>query len=146
MVQRRGSNSLLLLSVATLVLVGLATLYSAGQTDVPSAAAEIWRRQIVWLGLGIVIDLFGSYLALSTLGIGIAALVNVLDPNMVVVGGGVTEHIREWLMPVVRAVVPRRTVGRLYRIAPEIVVAHLGDRAGMIGAADMARIRSHPTD
>jgi glucokinase len=76
------------------------------------------------------------------LGIGVAALVNVLDPDMVVIGGGVTEHVREWLMPVVRTVVPRRTVGRLYRTAPEIVVAELGDRAGMIGAADMARRRA----
>lgn len=75
-------------------------------------------------------------------GIGIATLVNVLDPDMVVVGGGVTEHIAQWLMPAVRAVVPRRTVGRLYREHPAIVEATLGDRAGLIGAADMARRRA----
>lgn len=33
-------------------MIGLATLYSAGQTDAPSAAAEIWRSQVVWLLLG----------------------------------------------------------------------------------------------
>jgi rod shape determining protein RodA len=37
-----------------LVLFGLATLYSAGQTDVPTRAAGVWYRQFVWFGLGIV--------------------------------------------------------------------------------------------
>lgn len=32
---------------------GLATLYSAGQTDVPTVAATIWHKQILWLVLGI---------------------------------------------------------------------------------------------
>ena len=31
---------------------GLATLYSAGQTDVPTVAATIWHKQILWLALG----------------------------------------------------------------------------------------------
>lgn len=33
--------------------MGLLTLYSAGITDVPTSAAEIWRRQLVWLALGL---------------------------------------------------------------------------------------------
>ena len=37
-----------------LVLFGLATLYSAGQTDVPTRAAGVWYRQFFWFGLGIV--------------------------------------------------------------------------------------------
>lgn len=40
--------------VAALVIFGLATLYSAGQTDVPSLVQTIWQRQLVWLGLGLV--------------------------------------------------------------------------------------------
>lgn len=36
-------------------MYGLATLYSAGQTDVPTFVATIWQRQVVWLGLGLVI-------------------------------------------------------------------------------------------
>jgi len=32
---------------------GLATLYSAGQTDVPTVAATIWHKQILWLVLGL---------------------------------------------------------------------------------------------
>jgi rod shape determining protein RodA len=37
-----------------LILFGLATLYSAGQTDVPTRAAGVWQRQLVWVGVGIV--------------------------------------------------------------------------------------------
>src|SRR5919107_4625414 len=37
-----------------LVLFGLATLYSAGQTDVPTRAAGVWHRQFMWVGVGIV--------------------------------------------------------------------------------------------
>lgn len=44
---------LVLVSLA-LMLFGLATLYSAGQTDVPTRAAGMWHRQIVWFGVGIV--------------------------------------------------------------------------------------------
>ena len=44
-----------LISVALgLVLFGLATLYSAGQTDVPTRAAGVWHRQFMWVGIGIV--------------------------------------------------------------------------------------------
>ncbi len=38
----------------SLMLFGLATLYSAGQTDVPTRAAGVWHRQFVWFGVGIV--------------------------------------------------------------------------------------------
>ena len=37
-----------------LMLFGLATLYSAGQTDVPTRAAGVWNRQLVWFGVGMV--------------------------------------------------------------------------------------------
>ncbi len=35
-----------------LMLFGLLTLYSAGQTDVPTHAAGVWSRQLVWFGVG----------------------------------------------------------------------------------------------
>jgi rod shape determining protein RodA len=40
--------------VVTLAAYGLATLYSAGQTDVPTFATTIWQRQLIWLGVGLV--------------------------------------------------------------------------------------------
>src|SRR4051794_26189930 len=42
----------LVLTAGGLALIGLAVLYSAGQTDVPTAAADIWKRQAVWLVFG----------------------------------------------------------------------------------------------
>src|SRR2546428_13522927 len=41
--------------VLALATYGLATLYSAGQTDVPTFVATIWRRQVIWLGLGFAV-------------------------------------------------------------------------------------------
>jgi rod shape determining protein RodA len=46
-------RNLVMVSLA-LMIFGLATLYSAGQTDVPTRAAGVWHRQIVWFGVGIV--------------------------------------------------------------------------------------------
>ena len=37
-----------------LALFGLAALYSAGQTDVPTIATAIWHKQVIWLGVGIL--------------------------------------------------------------------------------------------
>ena len=44
----------LVLASLGLMMFGLATLYSAGQTDVPTRAAGVWHRQFVWLGVGII--------------------------------------------------------------------------------------------
>jgi rod shape determining protein RodA len=46
-------RNLVMVSLA-LALFGLATLYSAGQTDVPTRAAGVWHRQFVWFGVGIL--------------------------------------------------------------------------------------------
>lgn len=39
--------------VLALAAFGLATLYSAGQTDAVSIVTTIWQRQLVWLALGV---------------------------------------------------------------------------------------------
>lgn len=71
------------------------------------------------------------------LGEGIAGLVNVLDPELVVVGGGVAEEGDLLLAPARRAF--RDTVEAVRR-RPEvpIVPAELGTDAGAIGAAALA--------
>jgi rod shape determining protein RodA len=40
--------------VLTLAGYGLAALYSAGQTDVPTFVTTIWHKQVIWLGVGLV--------------------------------------------------------------------------------------------
>jgi rod shape determining protein RodA len=51
----RQLDKALVVSVGLLAMYGLATLYSAGQTDVQTFVATIWHRQLVWLGLGLII-------------------------------------------------------------------------------------------
>ena len=72
------------------------------------------------------------------LGEGIASLTAVLDPAVVVIGGGVSEA-GDLLLDPVRAHFQANLTGRHYRPALEVRAALLGNNAGMIGAADLAR-------
>lgn len=51
----RQLDKALVVAVPLLALYGLATLYSAGQTDVPTFVATIWHRQLIWLALGFTV-------------------------------------------------------------------------------------------
>lgn len=56
MARSLGADRPLLISVGLLLTFGLIVLYSAGQTDVPNfAAAGAWRRQMMWIGVGVVV-------------------------------------------------------------------------------------------
>jgi glucokinase len=72
------------------------------------------------------------------LGEGIASLAAILDPAMVAIGGGVSEA-DELLLEPAREGMLGQLIGRGHR--PELVIrkAALGSRAGLIGAADLAR-------
>jgi glucokinase len=72
------------------------------------------------------------------LGEGIATLTAVLDPAVVVIGGGVSEA-GDLLLEPIRAHFRSSLTGRNYRPALEIRQAVLGNKAGMMGAADLAR-------
>ena len=71
------------------------------------------------------------------LGEAIASLTAVLDPGVVVVGGGVSEA-GEVLMEPVREAFVQQLTGRGHRPTLQIRAAALGNRAGVIGAADLA--------
>ena len=68
------------------------------------------------------------------LGVGTANLVAAFDPELVVVGGGVSAAGERLLDPA-RAALHRTLVGAAHRIVPDLVAAQLGPQAGMIGAA-----------
>ena len=72
------------------------------------------------------------------LGEGVASLTEILDPEVVVVGGGVSEA-GDLLLDPMRAAFSSQLVGRGFRPIPEIRKATLGNRAGLIGAADLSR-------
>jgi glucokinase len=73
------------------------------------------------------------------LGEGIASLVAVLDPAVVVLGGGVADAGDPIVEPARRAFA-RTLPAAAYRPAPDIRPTRLGNRAGLIGAADLARM------
>ncbi|HSK90517.1 MAG TPA: ROK family protein [Euzebyales bacterium] len=68
------------------------------------------------------------------LGVGIASLVNVLDPEIVIIGGGVIDA-GALILDSATAAYHERVVAREHRDVPPVVRAGLGDDAGVIGAA-----------
>ncbi|WGX99985.1 ROK family glucokinase [Nocardioides sp. QY071] len=74
----------------------------------------------------------------DALGQGIASLAAVLDPGVVVIGGGVSEA-RDLLLDPIRTAFERELTGRGFRPEAEIRLAAMGNRAGVVGAADLAR-------
>lgn len=82
-----------------------------------AAALEVWQR------------------AGHALGIGLVALVNIVSPTRVVVGGGIAQA-GDLLLEPARAVVRERAFPPRHRTA-QIVQAALGDLSGAYGAAAM---------
>ena len=72
------------------------------------------------------------------LGQGIADLVAVLDPGCFVIGGGVSEAGDLVLKPA-REGFESLLTGRQVRPVAQVVLAELGNDAGLVGAADLAR-------
>jgi len=72
------------------------------------------------------------------LGVGIANLAAAFDPGVFVIGGGVSAAGDLLLVPA-RETFKRHLTGRGYRPEASIVAAQLGNDAGLIGAADLAR-------
>jgi len=72
------------------------------------------------------------------LGVGLANLVAAFDPEVVVVGGGLSAAGDRLLDPA-RIALTRSLVGVGHRVVPELRRAQLGPEAGVVGAADLAR-------
>jgi glucokinase len=79
----------------------------------------------------------------SWLGVGIANLAAAFDPGMFVIGGGVSAA-GDLLLDSARETFRRHLAGRGYRPEAAIVAAQLGNDAGLIGAADLARCPGQP--
>jgi glucokinase len=77
------------------------------------------------------------------LGQGLADLAAILDPACFVIGGGVSEA-GDLLLDPARSAFERALTGRGYRPYAEIKVAQLGQDAGIVGAADLARHTTTP--
>jgi glucokinase len=73
------------------------------------------------------------------LGRGLADLAAVLDPEVFVIGGGVSEA-GDLLLASARQTLADKLIGQQNRPAPIVKTAELGNTAGLVGAADLARI------
>ena len=98
--------------------------------DVTSAAAE---------GDPAAVELLADLGA--WIGEGVASVAAILDPELVVLGGGVSEAGALLIDPALAAF-RRQLTGRGHRPEARFALASLGNDAGMIGAADLAA-RAH---
>lgn len=74
------------------------------------------------------------------LGVGLANLAAAFDPSLFVIGGGVSDA-DELLLSPAREAFRRQLTGRGFRPEARVVRAQLGNEAGLVGAADLARDR-----
>ena len=70
------------------------------------------------------------------LGIGIVNTVNLIRPQMIVLGGLISQYAQELLEPLKKMIV-EQSFGGAQSAIPELAVAQLGSNAGIIGAASL---------
>ena len=70
--------------------------------------------------------------------VGLGGLINILDPEIVVISGGLVD-LGDLLLGPLRAVLPDHVEAAAHRTMPPVVPAALGEHAGAVGAAALAR-------
>ena len=98
--------------------------------DRPRLTSGIWERALKH-GDGMAEDLIDR--AIKALGAGIASAVNLLDPDIVVLGGGLGVRFGETLGPKIEERIGIHLFDHEH--PPEFAVAELGDLGGAIGAS-----------
>lgn len=100
----------------------------------PRPTSRVWERALAD-GDPLAVETFDA--AIEALGLGIGSTVNLLDPELVVVGGGMAEKLGQDLADRIDA------AARPSMLHPNpdlrFVAAELGDDSGLIGAAGLAR-------
>jgi len=79
--------------------------------------------------------------AAANTGIAVGSLLNLLSPEMVIIGGGLTEALEDFFIPIIKDQAKKNCFSIMYENT-EIVPAALGDDAGILGAAAIAWERS----
>lgn len=119
--------------------IGLAARAALAETDRPSSLSDVEEvdgKAVTEAALAddeLALDVMRE--AGYWLGVGLVGIVNALDPEVVVVGGGAATTAWPILMPIAREILEDRVLGAGHRPIPEFVPAQLGDDAGAIGAA-----------
>lgn len=78
--------------------------------------------------------------ATKYLGVGIGSIVNFLNPEMIILGGGVVEALDDKFIDDIRKAAKKYALPDTLK-GVQIVKAQLGDNAGVLGAAALARQR-----
>jgi len=73
------------------------------------------------------------------LGLGLASIVNIFDPEVIVIGGGAAAGTGELLLGPARESMMAHVLGPSWRTPVRVVPAELGNDAGVVGAAALAR-------
>ncbi|MGH8931083.1 MAG: ROK family protein [Egibacteraceae bacterium] len=106
----------------------------ARRREAARLTSGVWARALAQ-GDPLATRVFGE--AVEALGAGVGAAVNLLDLDLVVLGGGLTEKLGQPLADQVA------TAAHPYLLVPKaerfVVAARLGDDSGVIGAAAFAR-------
>ena len=76
--------------------------------------------------------------------VGLGGLVNILDPEVIVISGGLVE-LGDLLLDPLRAALPEHVEGAGHRPVPPVLAAELGEHAGAVGAAALARTLLPPS-
>jgi len=126
-VEAYASGTAIAHEAAEAVEAGVAGARTLGSRAVVAAAtaAEPWALA--------VLERIGT-----RLGIAVASVVSVLDPSIVVIGGGAGDAASVFLLPAARTSLAANLMGAAHRPLPPIVPAELGDDAGVIGAGLIA--------
>ena len=99
----------------------------------PRPTSAVWRDALE-AGDEVVEEVFEA--GLEAVGIGLASAVNLLDPDIVVIGGGLAEKLGQPLADRIAA----HAEARVMHVAGRpVVVAEREDDAGVVGAAWVGR-------
>jgi len=109
-------------------------LAEAGATDIKLVKSGLIKKALDAGDYGVadVIDHAAYFL-----GIGMAAMVNTFDPEMIVLGGGLIEKLGSRFTDRAERTMRERSMPRLVADVA-VVEAQLGDDAAVVGAADLA--------
>lgn len=130
-----ASKTAIARDLAVLALNGSSpVLAEAGATDITRVKSGLIKRALEAGDPGVaeVVDQAARFL-----GIGMAAMVNTFDPQVIVLGGGLVEKLGSYFTDRAEAMMRERAMDHL-AAGVEVHMAQLGDDAVVTGVADLA--------
>jgi glucokinase len=110
-------------------------LAEAGATDIRQVKSSLIKKALDAGDPGVreIIDQAAYFL-----GLGLAAMVNTFDPELILIGGGLVEKLGSQFTNIAESTMRSRSMPNLVRDV-ELTEAKLGDDAVVVGAADLSK-------